>query len=109
MVPEMSSSCREVRASGNVPFEPEFYLIAFSSASHCIETEKKAKEQFQVHIIPTPREITASCGMALRFQSTDKKETMEFFRSLDVPTQLYAMGQRGQDGKRPAKQLAERR
>lgn len=98
----------EERGGGMFDFEPEFYLITFASASHCIETEKKARNDYKVHIIPTPREITASCGMALKFTETDLMPVKEFFEALDVPSQFFVMGFRGEDGKRPAKKLEER-
>ncbi|WP_130862070.1 DUF3343 domain-containing protein [Bacilliculturomica massiliensis] len=95
----------QTKTENRIPFEPEFLLITFSSASHCIETEKKAREDFNVHIIPTPREISASCGMALRFTGTTPQDVSRFFSELDVPSQFFAMGSRGEDGKRPAEKL----
>lgn len=88
--------------------EPEFYLISFASASHCIESEKKARGRYKVHVVPTPREITASCGMALRFSCGEMEVVKGFFDGLDVPSQLYAFGCRGEGGRRLTEKLAER-
>lgn len=89
-------------------FEPEFYLITFASANHCIEVERRAKADFQVNIIPTPREITASCGMALRFNKRELWEVEGFFNQLDVPSQFFVFGYKGQNGQRPFERLADR-
>lgn len=99
---------QESARSFDVEFEPEFYLIAFASSSHCMETEKKARERFRVHIIPTPREISASCGMALRFSREDVSALGDFFQGLDVPSQFYAFSAKGEGGKRRAVRLGAR-
>jgi len=50
-------------------FEKEFYVIVFDSTHHAIQAEKRLKEKFQIETIPTPREITASCGLSIKFQT----------------------------------------
>jgi len=49
----------------------EFYIIAFSSTHAAIKAEKKLKDKFKVDIIPTPREISASCGISIKFGAED--------------------------------------
>ncbi|RKD32067.1 DUF3343 domain-containing protein [Thermohalobacter berrensis] len=45
-----------------------YYVIAFDSTHHAIKAEKKLKERkVDIKTIPTPREITASCGLSIRF------------------------------------------
>ena len=46
----------------------EFYVIAFESTHHAIMIEKKLKDKYNINTIPTPREITVSCGLSIRFQ-----------------------------------------
>lgn len=54
-----------------------FYIIAFDSTHHAISTEQALKNaKKEVMIIPTPREITASCGLSLRV----KKEDISFLK-----------------------------
>ncbi len=49
-----------------------FYIIAFDSTHHAISIEQVLKNaQKEVMIIPTPREITASCGLSLRVNEKD--------------------------------------
>lgn len=43
------------------------WLVAFHSTHHAIAAERLAKEQeWNMEMIPTPRDISASCGLSLR-------------------------------------------
>lgn len=67
-----------------------FYVLSFETTSHSIQTEQKAlRAGLAVQVIPTPREITANCGMALRVAVEEEKRLWEFFHSLKVPCSLY--------------------
>ena len=45
----------------------EYNVISFESTHMAIKSEKLLLEkQMEIRIIPVPREITASCGLALR-------------------------------------------
>ncbi len=45
-----------------------FYVVVFESTHYAIAAEKLFKElKLSVEIIPTPREITASCGLSIKF------------------------------------------
>ncbi|WP_101773888.1 DUF3343 domain-containing protein [Peptostreptococcus faecalis] len=47
----------------------DFYLISFNSTHHAIRTEKLLKEAgLKFLTLPTPREITASCGLSIKFE-----------------------------------------
>ena len=47
----------------------DYYLAVFNSTHHAIKFEKELKEAgFLVSIIPVPREIAASCGLAAKFE-----------------------------------------
>ncbi|MCR1899265.1 DUF3343 domain-containing protein [Irregularibacter muris] len=49
-----------------------YYIIAFNSTHHAISTEQALKEaQKKIMMIPTPREITSSCGLSLQIQEKD--------------------------------------
>ncbi len=41
------------------------FIIVFDSTHKALETEERL-EQFNVNIMPTPREISASCGISIR-------------------------------------------
>lgn len=48
--------------------DTSIYVIVFESTHFAIAAEKRLKElNFTFEIIPTPREITASCGLSIRF------------------------------------------
>ncbi|HHV39362.1 MAG TPA: DUF3343 domain-containing protein [Tepidimicrobium sp.] len=48
--------------------DKEFGVITFKSTHHAIKGESMLKnEALQIRMIPTPREITHSCGLSIRF------------------------------------------
>lgn len=47
--------------------QDEFCIIVFDSTHEAIKTQKKLEGHIEVHIIPTPRQISKSCGLSLRF------------------------------------------
>lgn len=50
----------------------EFGIITFQSTHHAIKGESILKEiQIPFKTIPTPREITLSCGLSIKFDLTD--------------------------------------
>ncbi len=52
----------------------DYYLAVFNSTHHAIKFEKVLKEAgVLINIIPVPREIAASCGLAAKFEK-DKYE-----------------------------------
>lgn len=53
----------------------EFYVIVFESTHYAIAAEKLFKEQgYKFDIIPTPRQITHSCGLSIRLEKQDTKD-----------------------------------
>lgn len=50
----------------------DFCIIAFDSTHHAIASEKILLENgLQIRIIPVPREVTANCGLSIRFNIED--------------------------------------
>lgn len=48
--------------------DQQFYVVVFESTHYAIAAEKLFKEKgYKFDIIPTPREITHSCGLSVRF------------------------------------------
>jgi len=46
----------------------QFYVIVFESTHYAISAEKLFKNNgYKFDVIPTPREITHSCGLSIRF------------------------------------------
>ena len=46
----------------------EMYIVSFNSTHHAIRLDKLLTEaSVRATTLPTPREITASCGISIRF------------------------------------------
>lgn len=83
-----------------------FYVISFDSTSHAIQTEKLIKEHFKIATIPTPREITHSCGLSIKINSDDLERIKSFFETIRSPCSLYSLSTEKIDGKREVHQIA---
>ena len=46
-----------------------YYLITFESTYLAIRTERMLKEKYKVTMIPTPRDLSASCGLSLMLEA----------------------------------------
>ena len=82
-----------------------FYLLAFNSTSHSIQTEKKANELFQISVIPTPRELANDCGLAIKFHGSDFAAIKDFHESLTIPADLYFLSAEKINGKRKVEKI----
>jgi hypothetical protein len=52
----------------------EYSVVLFYSTSHAIRAEKVLKLAGVAHkMIPTPRQLSSDCGMALRFDRADEE------------------------------------
>ncbi len=69
-----------------------FYVITFNSVSYAISAEQKLADKAKIKIIPTPREIAATCGMALRLDACNEGDALNLFRQVDDGQSLYALG-----------------
>ena len=50
----------------------EMYIVSFNSTHHAIRLDKTLQEAgIRSTTLPTPREITASCGISIRFLYED--------------------------------------
>ena len=50
----------------------EMYIVSFNSTHHAIRSDKLFGEaSVKATTLPTPREITASCGISIRFLYKD--------------------------------------
>lgn len=50
----------------------KMYIITFNSTHHAIMFEKILKElNLRVRTIPTPREISSSCGLSITFEEIE--------------------------------------
>ncbi len=51
-----------------------FCVITFDSTHDAITTKKILEEHLDIEMIPTPKEISATCGLSLRFDPVDYEE-----------------------------------
>ena len=82
-----------------------FYVMAFKSANHSIQTEKKASGLFRLTVIPTPRELTNDCGLTIKFLDNDIDAIKAFHKTLTVPADLYFLSNEKTDGKRKVEKV----
>lgn len=63
--------------------EKTFMFIAFDSTHKAIHFERLLMSHFAIELIPTPREVTASCGLALKYEPDDHQAIMAFLEGQD--------------------------
>jgi hypothetical protein len=62
-----------------------YYIIAFDSTHHAISAEKLLLEEGREFLmIPTPREITSSCGLSIRVGQGDIQAAMMSIREKNL-------------------------
>ena len=66
-----------------------FYAMVFFSTTDTIQTERKLRSQVKTIIIPTPREISKSCGFAIKFVDVGEEELVSIQNQVKVPHALY--------------------
>lgn len=57
--------------------ENKFYIIAFDSTHYAINTEKKLMGAAPMMMVPTPREISVSCGLSIKIRDQDLESILE--------------------------------
>lgn len=63
--------------------EKTFMFIAFDSTHKAIHLERLLMRHFAIELIPTPREVTASCGLSLKYELDDHGAIMDFLADED--------------------------
>lgn len=69
------------------------YVITFDSTHAAIEAEKRLmKTGAKIHVIPTPRQITANCGLSIKITGLSKEELEGLLTELKIEKKdLYRM------------------
>ncbi|MGL5330039.1 MAG: DUF3343 domain-containing protein [Peptostreptococcaceae bacterium] len=84
----------------------EMYIVSFNSTHHAIRTEKIFNENnIKCTTLPTPREITASCGISIRFLQNDAEKVKEIIGTSDVDYKGIFKIQKLSDGKKSVEQI----
>lgn len=64
--------------------EKLFYCLTFDSTHYAIKIEKRMKEAaLKGVMIPTPREVSASCGLSLKFLEAEKVAMIDLLEEED--------------------------
>jgi len=65
-------------------------IIAFSSTHQAIHFERLLLHKHAIELIPTPREVSASCGLSLKFEIEDLTAILKELENEDkTGVQLY--------------------
>ena len=65
---------------------PEHSVVLFHSTAHAIRAEKVLdRAGFRIKMIPTPRQLSSDCGMALRFDFGLEEQVASTLAANKVP------------------------
>lgn len=60
-----------------------YYTLAFDSTHMAVTAEKYLSARIAVSVMPTPRKITASCGISLRIELENGERLKELLKAND--------------------------
>jgi hypothetical protein len=64
----------------------EYSVVLFHSSTHAIRAEKVLIQTgIKNKLIPTPRQLSSDCGMALRFERADEARVKAALEENNVP------------------------
>lgn len=86
-----------------------FYVMVFNSTEDTIKTEKILNRTFKTSIMPTPREISKSCGFAIRFSGVTEEEILREASTIEASWGVYYLGKRKEGGTRVVRNVGENR
>jgi len=68
----------------------EYGVVLFHSPSHALRAETVLQRAgFSVKLIPTPRQISSDCGMALRFEGGHEERIAALLAESQVPVKGF--------------------
>lgn len=63
--------------------DTEYMIITFSSTHQAMHFEKCLLMQFAIELIPTPRHISASCGLSIKLEVEDHRAIIKHLEDED--------------------------
>ena len=64
----------------------EYGVVLFHSTAHALRGETVLQRAgLQIKMIPTPRQISSDCGMALRFERAEREQVAATLQENRVP------------------------
>lgn len=68
----------------------DFFILSFDSTHHAIRAEKLLKKAgLKIEILATPRDITASCGLSVKFHPDHIEKVKEVIDTGQPAVKLY--------------------
>ena len=65
----------------------DYAVVLFHSTAHALRAEKVMKQSgFEIKMIPTPRQLSSDCGLALRFDRSQGERVAAVLAEHQVPT-----------------------
>ncbi len=61
-----------------------YYLITFESTHLAMQAERLLKQTYKTTVIPTPRDLTASCGLSLMLDTATEDSALADLKSRGV-------------------------
>lgn len=85
----------------------EFYIISFNSTHQAIKAEKILEDEgLDIVAMPTPRGITASCGLSIKFDFNDLDRVVSLMDDSNIERRgIYKVTKK--DGNREAELIAK--
>ncbi len=77
--------------------EKAFILISFASTHLAIKAERILKKSIDVEMIPTPRSITASCGLSIKAERGELETAAKILNKADIDRKLISIYDMGCD------------
>lgn len=66
-----------------------YYVITFANTHSAITTQSHLESVANVSIMPTLREISAGCGISIRFESEELDHVMAGLKTHGLDEQMY--------------------
>lgn len=84
----------------------EMYIVSFNSTHHAIRSDKLFGEsKIKSTTLPTPREITASCGISIRFLYNEIENVKEILEKNNIEYKGIYNIKKLEDGKKEVNQI----
>ncbi|MEG1287489.1 MAG: DUF3343 domain-containing protein [Clostridium sp.] len=82
------------------------YIVSFNSTHHAIRTDKIFSENKVTSMtLPTPREITASCGISIRFLYEDIDKVIKILQNNNIEYKGIFNIKKLEDGNKEVKKI----
>lgn len=70
-----------------------YHILAFDSTYHAIKAEEKLKKnKLEAEMIPTPRDVDASCGLSIKISDRCLERVRELIDMQGSRVKLYKVG-----------------